>query len=56
MKFYIAKCKIPQMPTPDTAFSMMEFQMLTKALLIQSGTQTFDFMLPPSTQKIVDFI
>ncbi len=24
MKFYIAKCKIPQMPTPDTAFSMME--------------------------------
>ena len=44
------------MPTPDTAFSMMEFQMLTKQLLVQSGTQTFDFMLPPSTQKIVVFI
>ena len=56
MKFYIAKCKIPQMPTPDTAFSMMEFQMLTKQLLVQSGTQTSDFMLPPSTQKIVVFI
>ena len=56
MKFYIAKCKIPQMPTPDTAFSMMEYQLLTKQLLIQSGTQNFDFMLPPSTQKIVVFI
>jgi hypothetical protein len=56
MKFYIAKCKIPQMPTPDTAFSMMEFQLLTKQLLVQSGTQNFDFMLPPSTQKIVVFI
>jgi hypothetical protein len=30
MKFYIAKCKIPQMPAPDTAFSMMEYQLLTK--------------------------
>ena len=56
MKFYIAKCKIPQMPAPDTAFSMMEYQLLTKQLLIQSGTQNFDFMLPPSTQKIIVFI
>jgi len=56
MKFYIAKCKIPQMPSPDTAFSMMEYQLLTKQLLIQSGTQNFDFMLPPSTQKIIIFI
>ena len=56
MKFYIAKCKIPQMPSPDTAFSMMEYQLLTKQLLIQSGTQNFDFMLPPSTQKIIVFI
>ncbi len=30
MKFYIAKYKIPQMPAPDTAFSMMEYQLLTK--------------------------
>ena len=55
-EFYIAKCKIPQMPAPDTAFSMMEYQLLTKQLLIQSGTQNFDFMLPPSTQKIIVFI
>ena len=32
MKFYIAKCKIPQMPSPDTAFSMMEYQLLTKKI------------------------
>ncbi len=44
------------MPTPDTAFSMMEFQLLTKQLLVQSRTQNIDFMLPPSTQKIVVFI
>ena len=35
---------------------MQEYQLLTKQLLIQSGTQNFDFMLPPSTQKIVVFI
>ena len=35
---------------------MMEFKLLTKQLSTSVSTQNFDFMLPPSTHKIVVFI
>lgn len=56
MKFYIAKCKIPQMPNPNTQFSLDEFSIQGKTINVKNGQQTFDFILPPSTNKIVVFI
>ena len=57
MKFYIAKCKIPQMPNPDTRFTLDEFNIQGKSFnLLTSASQNFDFILPPSTNKIVVFI
>lgn len=56
MKFYIAKCKIPQMPNPDTRFTLDEFNIQGKQFNVTSSSQNFDFILPPSTNKIIVFI
>ena len=57
MKFYIAKCKIPQMPNPDTRFTMDEYFVQTKQFNNNyTNSQNFDFILPPSTNKIVVFL
>lgn len=56
MRFYVAKCKIPQMPNPDTRFTLDEFNIQGKQLLLTNSSQNFDFILPPSTNKIVIFV
>jgi hypothetical protein len=56
MKFYIAKCKIPQMPNPDTRFTLDEFNIQGKQFTVGHQSQNFDFILPPSTNKIIVFI
>lgn len=58
IKFYIAKCKIPQMPNPDTRFTLDEFNIQGKQFTVsaQATSQNFDFILPPSTNKIVVFL
>jgi hypothetical protein len=54
LRFYIARVKIPSLPPKQIAFSMPDMIIANKN--IPSGASNIDFIVPPSTQKIVIWI
>jgi hypothetical protein len=54
LRFYIARVKIPSLPPKQIAFSMPDMIIANKNL--SAGASNIDFIVPPSTQKIVIWI
>lgn len=54
LRFYIARVKIPSLPPKQIAFSMPDMIIANKSL--PNGASNIDFIVPPSTQKIIIWI
>jgi hypothetical protein len=55
MRLYLARVKIPSLPSKNPQFSMPDMLIANKSLPT-SGQSNIDFIVPPSTQKVVIWI
>ena len=54
MRLYLARVKIPSLPSKNPQFSMPDMLIANKSL--PNGSSNIDFIVPPSTQKVVIWI